>query len=96
MVTASVRGTVFEFDTINLRVNEGTVAYSGSRGRPMLVSAGNASTVDLVSGRVADPIVVAGAELLPPAPMGSSSENRPVKEPAAVSSEIEFTLTTGY
>jgi hypothetical protein len=96
MATASVRGTVFEFDTINLRVNEGTVAYSGSRGRPMLVGAGNASTVDPVSGRAADPIIVAGAELLPPSPVGLSNENRPVKEPVAVSSEIEFTLTMGY
>jgi hypothetical protein len=108
MATASVRGTVFEFDTINLRVNEGTVAYSGSRGRPMLVGAGNTSTVNPVTGRAVDPIVVAGAELLPPAPVGSSNENRPVKGPvavspeaavsseAAVSPEVEFTLITGY
>jgi hypothetical protein len=96
MVTASVRGTIFEFDTMNLMVFDGTVAFAGSRGRPMLVGAGNTSTVDTVSGRVADPLVTAAAQLLPPSPVGTSTENRPASESIAPSQEVEFTVTTGY
>jgi hypothetical protein len=81
--TASVRGTSFDFDTINLTVNEGTVAYSGARGRPMMVSAGSASRIDPLSGRPVDPIVSAAANLLPPAPMGVSAANTPAPAPAA-------------
>jgi hypothetical protein len=96
MATASVRGTVFEFDTVNLRVNEGTVAYSGSKGRPVMVGAGNSSAVNLASGRPADPVATSVAELLPPTPVGQSNENRPVKDPVATSPDVAFSVSTGY
>ena len=38
--TASVRGTVFEFDTFNLLVTEGTVEFSGALGSSVLIDAG--------------------------------------------------------
>jgi hypothetical protein len=38
--TASVRGTIFNFDTFNLTVNEGTVEFSGAAGSPVLIDAG--------------------------------------------------------
>jgi hypothetical protein len=70
-VTASVRGTVFEFDTMTLRVIEGTVAYSGNDGGIMLVSTGGTSQIDTVTGRTADPIETGAAALVPPAPGGA-------------------------
>lgn len=44
--TASVRGTSFEFDTFNLKVYEGGVAFNGNRGKSVLVPAGLASSID--------------------------------------------------
>jgi hypothetical protein len=70
IATASVRGTSFEFDTRNVSVREGTVAFSGGRGAVMLVGAGSASRVHGESGRAADPIDVSAAALTPPAPSG--------------------------
>jgi hypothetical protein len=71
-VTASVRGTSFEFDTQSLNVLDGTVAFAGRRGGMMLVSAGSKSEVR-DNGRVADPIETYAAELLPPPVAGSDS-----------------------
>jgi hypothetical protein len=71
-VTASVRGTSFEFDTRSLRVLDGTVAFAGNRGGLMLVSTGSTSEVR-DNGRVADPIETYAAELLPPPVAGSDS-----------------------
>ena len=53
VATASVRGTVFEFDTINMVVSEGAVAFSGALGIAVLVDAGGFSHVDDRNGRVA-------------------------------------------
>jgi len=44
--TASVRGTSFYFDTMNVRVREGTVAFKGKVGYTVQVSAGSFSGVD--------------------------------------------------
>lgn len=62
--TASVRGTSFEFDTRNLTVNSGTVAFQGNRGGLMLVSAGSTSRVDNNS-KAADPLMTNAEALLP-------------------------------
>ena len=51
--TASVRGTSFEFDTFNLKVNEGRVAFQGNRGRAILIPAGMASYID-ADGKAVD------------------------------------------
>jgi hypothetical protein len=55
--TASVRGTSFEFDTINLMVNEGGVAFQGNRGMGILIPAGMASSID-ADGKAVDPLAV--------------------------------------
>ena len=52
--TASVRGTAFEIDTVNLVVFEGTVVFYSS-GVPVLVDAGRTSYVNEQNGRVALP-----------------------------------------
>jgi hypothetical protein len=67
--TASVRGTSFEFDTVNLRVEEGTVSFSGADQTAVFVAAGQSSSPDPVSGRTALPVETAAA-LAPPPPAG--------------------------
>jgi hypothetical protein len=68
--TASVRGTSFEFDTLNLKVNEGTVAYSGNFGPATMVSAGASSFIQ-VGGTSAEPTAVVAASLTPPVSVGT-------------------------
>jgi hypothetical protein len=63
--TASVRGTSFDFDTRNLSVRHGTVAFQGSRGGVVLVRAGSSSYVQ-PNGRAANPLEANAASLLPP------------------------------
>jgi hypothetical protein len=43
--TASVRGTSFEFDTRNLRVNSGTVHFMGNWDYEVAVKEGNTSRI---------------------------------------------------
>jgi hypothetical protein len=76
VVTASVRGTAFEFDAENLRVEEGRVVYSLANGRETSVAAGDTSYVDEPGGTLIRPFEAA-AELLSPAlPVGSGSTGR--------------------
>ena len=72
VATASVRGTSFEFDTQNLTVLEGTVAFQGSQGGTMLISAGSSSEIS-GDGRPTDPIETFTARLLPLPPAGSDT-----------------------
>jgi hypothetical protein len=71
--TASVRGTVFDFDTAALSVSEGAVAFSGADGRIVLVEAGDSSRVDERTGAAEDSLVSSAAELLPPLPAGTGT-----------------------
>jgi hypothetical protein len=63
--TASVRGTSFDFDTRNLSVQNGTVVFQGRRGGVVLVRTGSNSYAQQ-DGRVANPLAVNVAALLPP------------------------------
>jgi hypothetical protein len=63
---ASVRGTVFEFDTVNLRVNEGTVSFAGADNTVVYVAARQSSSPDPVSGRAAAPVETAAVRTPPP------------------------------
>jgi hypothetical protein len=80
IATAAVRGTSFEFDTFTLRVDEGTVSFSGTDNTAVYVTAGQSSSPDPMSGRTAAPVgtVTAGA---PPLPAGVEAE---ALAPAAV------------
>jgi hypothetical protein len=62
IATASVRGTVFEFDTINLKVDEGTVSFSGADGAAVYVMAGQSSSPDSDSGRTAAPVATSALQ----------------------------------
>jgi hypothetical protein len=70
--TASVRGTSFEFDTVNLRVNEGRVAFSGASGLAAMVNAGGANFIGGNNEPVNSTAVIE-TSLLPPAPVGMPS-----------------------
>jgi hypothetical protein len=86
IATASVRGTVFEFDTVNLAVNEGTVSFSGADNTAVYVAAGQSSSPDPLSGRAAPPVETAAART-PPPPAGVETVAAPsspvVSGPAA-------------
>ena len=70
--TASVRGTSFEFDTINLTVDEGIVIFSGNSGSAVIVAAGAGSYVG-IEGSSANPAEVVAMLLLPQSPVGTPS-----------------------
>jgi len=67
--TASVRGTEFEFDTVNLRVYEGTVMLEGDDSMAIPVSVGATSFVN--QGGAVDPMMLRRQSLTPPAPVGT-------------------------
>jgi hypothetical protein len=95
IATASVRGTVFEFDTENIRVDEGRVVYSLDNGRETPVSAGGTSHADETSNTVVSPFAAAEELLSPALPPGSDSGNStgnraPALIPPAVNAEISF------
>jgi hypothetical protein len=66
--TASVRGTSFDFDGTNLRVDEGRVHVTGSDGTAVYVAAGQSVVMDSETGRVAGAAETARAELSPAIP----------------------------
>jgi ferric-dicitrate binding protein FerR (iron transport regulator) len=94
-VTASVRGTSFEFDTENLRVDEGRVVYSLANGRSASVNTGSISYVDETNNTVISPFEAA-AELLTPAPPpgsgsgGPTGDNAPAAPPQTAGVSIGF------
>jgi ferric-dicitrate binding protein FerR (iron transport regulator) len=71
--TASVRGTVFEFDTINLLVEEGSVRLLGEGGgRTVLVQRGQSGRVDENSERIISPAQSIIADLAPAQPAAAA------------------------
>jgi hypothetical protein len=74
---ASVRGTSFEFDTVNLRVNDGRVLYAIINGRQTYVAGGETSYVDELDRQVASPFEAAAENLIPSLPIGSNSGASP-------------------
>jgi hypothetical protein len=74
VATASVRGTVFEQDTQNLYVSEGTVEFMGTgTGTAVLVDGGGATFVDGTTGRPVSPAETAALELRPEPPPGTEA-----------------------
>jgi hypothetical protein len=72
LATASVRGTVFDFDTVNLNVHEGWVSFSAPAGPARPVNAGAGSSIDEISQAVTPPVSVTARALIPAAPMGTA------------------------
>ena len=87
--TASVRGTSFEFDTVNLNVHEGKVIFGGTSGPAAMVNGGFFTFVG-TDGTAEDPVVVTTSSTAPPAPVGTPESIQP---PAATGSgDLEIEL----
>jgi hypothetical protein len=63
MVTASTRGTIFDFDGVNLNVDEGRIYFTGGDGVGVYVGAGHQSVSDPKTGRAAGAAELFRAEL---------------------------------
>jgi hypothetical protein len=70
VATASVRGTVFDFDGTRLAVEEGRVRLSGESVTGAYVGAGHAAAADPEAGRTAPVIEAVKEELAPAFPAG--------------------------
>ena len=90
--TASVRGTTFIFDTRNISVQKGTVAFRGKRGPVMLIPAGSSSQTQ-EDNTVVDPLETNAAALLPPPPEGSSGGR---EQGRTVDAMVNFGFIIGY
>jgi hypothetical protein len=71
--TASVRGTAFEFDGIDIRVDEGRVHFTGGDRSGTYVGAGHQARTNIETGRVASAGETAKEELVPFVPAGVDS-----------------------
>ena len=95
--TASVRGTIFEFDTLNLRVTEGTVNFTGASGVPVVIDAGRASFASDSSGRAAPPEETASTELAPPLPTATEQALPPVvTQPTTTGKVVDLSVTVAF
>lgn len=81
MVTASVRGTSFDFDGVNLQVDEGQVHAAGEDGGGVYVGAGHRTASNPETGRVAGGMETAREDLTPALPAGAAGT---MPEPAAI------------
>jgi len=72
---ASVRGTVFEMDTITIHVHEGSVKFEPSGElafRPVVVNSGQESWLDADTGTAINPFIMADTNLALPSLPGQS------------------------
>jgi len=74
VATASVRGTCFDFDTRNVNVIHGAVAFSGHRGHSMRVNAGSGCRIEN-DGKPADPVRNRAARMRPATPAGTDTKS---------------------
>ena len=75
MTVASVRGTVFEIDTISILVTEGSVEYTGISGPLTVIDAVRYSHFDEKIERIAPPMETLFTSLRPDLPIGSVPSN---------------------
>jgi hypothetical protein len=80
-VTASVRGTAFEFDGADLRVDEGVVHVTGGDNSGAYVGAGHQAVSDPETGRMTAGMEAAIAGLSPAIPAAAAES---MTEPAAI------------
>jgi hypothetical protein len=73
IATASVRGTVFEFDGIRLNVEEGRVHLSGDSITGAYIGAGHSTAVDTETGKTVPAAERVKEELAPALPAGVDS-----------------------
>jgi hypothetical protein len=87
--TASVRGTSFEFNGTEVRVEEGRVHFAGTGGNGAYVGGGRLARTDSETGYTAGPAETAAEELTPPAPAGADSVIVPFPAKVLSSGDID-------
>lgn len=90
--TASVRGTIFEMDTVNLNVYEGKVLFKGNDELNVPVFKGSSSSIAL-DGSSQDPVSIAESELMPPEPVGMGEAGEAANSSSPPVSVIDFDVT---
>lgn len=93
-VTASVRGTSFDFDGVNLWVDEGVVRFTGSDGLAVYVRAGHSSISDPETGRTAG-MMEQTRTALAPAMTTATVENMTVT-PAALPDKVDVDYSLNW
>jgi hypothetical protein len=73
IATAAVRGTVFDFDMVNLTVAEGRVQFAAAAGSPVPVRAGESSSVNEAVNTASAPREEQAAALAPALPLGTET-----------------------
>jgi len=95
VATASVRGTGFEMDMMNVTVDKGAVEFAGKKGGKRQVRAGAASRVE-GDGKASNPVETKAAALVPKTPVGTdSSSGSPKGGPAHTSGSFTISLNYG-
>jgi hypothetical protein len=93
IVTASVRGTSFEFDGIHLRVDKGRVLLTGVNGQKVYVAGEQRSYVDETNrNRIAPPFEAEAALLRPVIPELSNTGSRTEAPEAMIAPGPDSTL----
>jgi hypothetical protein len=89
--TASVRGTVFEFDGLHLNVEEGRVHLGGQTVTGAYVGAGHSTTADPETGKTVAAIERVKADLNPALPAGAAAApSGPAADPVSADLGIGF------
>ncbi|MCL2318841.1 MAG: FecR family protein [Treponema sp.] len=103
--TASVRGTIFEFDTLYLLVLEGTVEFTSLLDEQILIDAVNSSYADDVIPRISFPEAGKNAKLRPNLPIASEiasqvfvngMSSQPAGQSSSGGSLSELSTTAGF
>jgi hypothetical protein len=89
MVTASVRGTSFDFDGTNLNVDEGRVHLSGGDGTGVYIGAGQRTASSHQTGRTTGAGQTFRNSLTPNIPAADAAGTGPSPEPALVIPDAE-------
>jgi ferric-dicitrate binding protein FerR (iron transport regulator) len=91
MATASVRGTVFDFDGTRLAVEEGRVRLSGESVTGAYIGAGHSTAADPETGKTATAVEALKEELAPALPAGvDTAPDVPAAVPANGGLGVDF------
>jgi hypothetical protein len=91
IATASVRGTIFEFDGSRLRVEEGRVYLAGINAGGVYIRQGQAVEAVTEKGKISIPIEIIKEELSPVLPAGVDAESTAISPgPSSANLDIRF------
>lgn len=95
MATASVRGTIFDFDTVNLTVHQGRIRYTTPMGSLAMVRGGEKSTVNEKTNGVSAPRTEAVLGFTPVLASGSSETGSSITGESAVAAAPGIPVPSG-